>query len=684
MIILIASKMFNFKPMAIMAAAAALFPSALATFDPSANTNMAVYWGQGPNQQPLKFFCDDDNIDIIQIGFVNVFPDQSGGYPGTDFGNQCGSGTYENINGSSSLLLKDCPGIGPDITYCQSIGKKILLSIGGATPNNSHLESDVTAAAFATFLWEAFGPEDVSKTTPRPFGNACVDGFDFDIENVLAPGENAGDLDRGYGTMVNTLRTLYDTDKSKTYYVSAAPQCIVPDTHLADAIETSPFDFLFIQFYNTPQCSARAYFDHSYGGTNTNISFTSWVDFVQDYSYNPKTKVYLGLPAAPNAAYDTEMYLQPSEANEIIKALQCEYKQFGGVMIYEATYSQNNQIHGQPYADVLKGYLENTGCTVSAPVTSSATVLSTRAVSSTLAVSTTYAASSVQTTSSSAVASSTHVASSVGLPSSSSSVAVSSPISTSSTLAVTSSVPAPTKPGTTTAYVSLSTSASGSTPSPSGASGSRPSSSEASVNSGSLPPSRLPSSGLYRNATFATGSSASSTVVTSSTPTPISSGPTTLPVPESTEYTSVTTYTTVTSCPVTTTKVQNGTTSIVVETSLITSTITTCPRCSEKTTSASVPSLLSSTTGPPSEIGTTTPAPVPLVSIALSPSGASPPSPSTALPVPTTYTTTKVVSTLTTTCSEATTFSLSSSGKVYTATAVRSLNSFPLASTDRE
>ena len=73
-------------------------------------------------------------------------------------------------------------------------------------------------------MWEAFGPEDASKTTPRPFGDAVVDGFDFDIENVLATGEDAGDLNRGYGTMVNTLRALYDTDKSKPYYVSAAPR----------------------------------------------------------------------------------------------------------------------------------------------------------------------------------------------------------------------------------------------------------------------------------------------------------------------------------------------------------------------------------------------------------------------------------------------------------------------------
>ena len=194
--------------------------------------------GQGPNQEPLEFFCDDENIDIIQIGFVNVFPDQSGGYPGTNFGNQCGSETYKNLDGSSSLLLSHCPGVGSNITYCQSTGKKILLSIGGSTPNNSYLDSDATAAEFATFLWEAFGPEDTSKTTPRPFGNASVDGFDFDIENVLASGENAGDLDRGYGTMVDTLRTLYETDDSKTYYISAAPRtCRVPFPSLDTNVE---------------------------------------------------------------------------------------------------------------------------------------------------------------------------------------------------------------------------------------------------------------------------------------------------------------------------------------------------------------------------------------------------------------------------------------------------------------
>ena len=36
--------MLNLAPLAIMAVAATSLPSALATFDASANTNMAVYW----------------------------------------------------------------------------------------------------------------------------------------------------------------------------------------------------------------------------------------------------------------------------------------------------------------------------------------------------------------------------------------------------------------------------------------------------------------------------------------------------------------------------------------------------------------------------------------------------------------------------------------------------------------
>ncbi|KAL2052065.1 hypothetical protein ABVK25_007757 [Lepraria finkii] len=107
------------------------------------NTDSSVL-GQGANQHRLKYHCEYDSIDIIQIGFLNVFPDQSGGYLGTNFGNQCGDETFKSPDGSDSPLLSHCPHIGHDIKFCQDKGKTVLLSIGGASPTDQYIESHQT------------------------------------------------------------------------------------------------------------------------------------------------------------------------------------------------------------------------------------------------------------------------------------------------------------------------------------------------------------------------------------------------------------------------------------------------------------------------------------------------------------------------------------------------------------
>lgn len=114
-----------------------------------------------------------------------MFPDQGNGYPGTNFGNQCGSATY-NISGTVTQLLSDCSQLAEDIPVCQNAGKKVFLSLGGAYPANQEITSDQSAIDFANFIWGAFGPvtaEWNQTDGPRPFGDAVVDGFDFDIEH---------------------------------------------------------------------------------------------------------------------------------------------------------------------------------------------------------------------------------------------------------------------------------------------------------------------------------------------------------------------------------------------------------------------------------------------------------------------------------------------------------------------
>ncbi|KAL8683102.1 MAG: hypothetical protein Q9186_000916 [Xanthomendoza sp. 1 TL-2023] len=395
--------MFTKQLLAVVASVSATTAAAIVQtstkFDAGANTNMAVYWGQGPNQPRLAHFCADSNIDIIPIAFLNIFPDQvGGGYPGTNFGNQCGPETFKNKDGSDSPLLSNCPMIGPDIKTCQAMGKKILLSLGGAIPDNQSINDDASAVAFAKFLWNAFGPEDAKYDGPRPFGDAVVDGFDFDIESAVSPNDAASQY-RGYGTMIDALRVLFAANTKKEYYISGSPQCVIPDAHLAHPIETSWFDFLFIQFYNTPQCSARAYFDASYGRKNdgdkpSSISFDTWVGFVRTTAMNKDVKLYIGLPAAPLTAlaYDTKMYIAPDDVINLIDLFQCRYpKEFGGIMVFEATYSEQNLIDNKPFVDVIKAQLANNKCadkstisSTSTPSSTSFSVASTKVTSPTL------------------------------------------------------------------------------------------------------------------------------------------------------------------------------------------------------------------------------------------------------------------------------------------------------------
>jgi chitinase len=127
---------------------------------------------------------------------MNRYIAQANGYPGTNFGGSCWADNYTapGYNGvndpSQNDLKKRCPTMVSGIPYCQSLGKKILLSLGGQVfKENSYALTSVKDAEYmADFLWGAFGPLDSKANWPRPFDTENVvnevDGFDFDIEHV--------------------------------------------------------------------------------------------------------------------------------------------------------------------------------------------------------------------------------------------------------------------------------------------------------------------------------------------------------------------------------------------------------------------------------------------------------------------------------------------------------------------
>jgi chitinase len=69
-------------------AAVLLASTASAAFSLSSSNNVAVYWGQGADQAPLYKACADPSIDVVNIAFVNGFPNKVGDYPNTNFGKE--------------------------------------------------------------------------------------------------------------------------------------------------------------------------------------------------------------------------------------------------------------------------------------------------------------------------------------------------------------------------------------------------------------------------------------------------------------------------------------------------------------------------------------------------------------------------------------------------------------------
>jgi chitinase len=333
----------------------------------------------------------------------------------TASGNACW-GYYDLPNGAdgTGYVLKNCAGVGDAIKLCQKNGKKVLLSLGGgAAPADYYLPSKKVAEYFGDWLWSAFGPATAAWTNadkPRPFGDAVIDGFDLDIES--------GSRWDFYSDFVNHLKA-----KKQSMIFSAAPQCISPDPRLAEAIKNAPFDFIFTQFYNTPECSARQGVT-DLGKAKTNFSFDNWATWLQNNSKNPNVKLYIGLAAGVPGAGKAhpDHYLAPTEAYRLISEYQGHAK-FGGVMLWEWTVSVNNQRFGRAYLDWIKYSLNGTFKQMYKPMVSSSSVRTSTTISST----STQLTSTLTTKTSSVTPSSSATPSKSATPSSSAAVSTLTP-----------------------------------------------------------------------------------------------------------------------------------------------------------------------------------------------------------------------------------------------------------------
>nr|KYP35748.1 Acidic endochitinase [Cajanus cajan] len=198
-----------------------------------------------------------------------------------------------------------CTGLSSDIKTCQERGIKVLLSLGGDGGTYSFNSPD-EATQLASYLWQNFlGGQSGSG----PLGDAVLDGIDFDIE--------AGGVEH----WDELAKALNGYSSQRKVYLSAAPQCIIPDKHLDSAIQTGVFDYVWVQFYNNPSCQ--------YSSGNTNNLINAWNQWITV----PATQVFMGLPAS-EAAVPSGGFLPADVLSSQILPQIKQSPKYGGVMLW--------------------------------------------------------------------------------------------------------------------------------------------------------------------------------------------------------------------------------------------------------------------------------------------------------------------------------------------------------------
>ncbi|PRP88349.1 hypothetical protein PROFUN_03263 [Planoprotostelium fungivorum] len=307
----------------------ATFTTATPTFTrpPVNNTRkqVAAYWGQdtvffsgNPSfglQKNIDEYCNDDTYDILIVSFLIQFfgPENVNGIPlpGLNLANTC-----DKTSDKYPTLL-DCPHVGTAIKKCQANGKKVILSLGGASGAYGFFSAD-QPVQFAQTLWDMF--LGGSSALPRPFGDAVFDGIDLDIE---------GGNTQYYDTFVKIMKEKYFNAADKKYYITGAPQCPFPDAYLSAALETGYFDYVFVQFYNN-WCGLN-----NFGNPNA-WNWNQWEDYA---SRHPGTQIFVGAPAATYAA--STGYVSADQLTSVINSVK-NSKAYGGIMIWDATVSSVN------------------------------------------------------------------------------------------------------------------------------------------------------------------------------------------------------------------------------------------------------------------------------------------------------------------------------------------------------
>ncbi|KAJ3075324.1 hypothetical protein HDU98_008572 [Podochytrium sp. JEL0797] len=267
-------------------------------------------------QQGLASYCDLGYYQTMNIAFLYDFGGGDGHW-GLDLSS---IGRYDVSAGgvvSTTSTLIGGPvdpsvftQVGADIQHCQSKGIKVILSIGGDM-HSPYQFIPGDGVKYANILFNSFLQGNSSQ---RPFGNAILDGVEFDVEKT-GPAYTQEQV-----IMLQTLRKL----SPKSLY-SAVPQCYLNgglgDSNTGPVIQAHPelLDYLVIQFYNNPSCS------YPFG-----FNFNVW----KTYYAGP---IVIGLAGDATSAI-TGGFLNAGQLQAVVDGVMTD-SQFYGISVYDVSSS---------------------------------------------------------------------------------------------------------------------------------------------------------------------------------------------------------------------------------------------------------------------------------------------------------------------------------------------------------
>ena len=359
----------------LLAAAVSAAPRRMNTRSIAGAQNV-VYWGQNGGgtveNNDLSAYCTNTaGIDVLVLAFLYSFGN----------GNTIPSGTIgQSCYISTSGEGQNCDALTMAIATCQSVGIKIILSLGGASGSYT-LQSDAEAQQIGQYLWDSYGNSG-NTAVQRPFGDVFVNGFDFDIE--LNDGYS-----QYYPAMISTLRSAFATDPANKYYITGAPQCPLPEPNMGVIIGNSTFDYLFVQWYNNndygPDPCALPF------NGNAPFNYNDWVTFTAG-TPSADALIFIGVPAAPDAANGgpngATYYITPDQLSQLIGEYGTATR-FGGIMMWSAGFSDSNVNDGCTYAQEAHAILVNGAPCGGAPITTTQTTHTTSVASTTTSTQTT-------------------------------------------------------------------------------------------------------------------------------------------------------------------------------------------------------------------------------------------------------------------------------------------------------